>query len=337
MNHSYLLSVRLMVFNHESYIREAMEGILKQKTTFPIEVVVGDDFSNDNSLAIIKEYQSTENIHFKILERKIGDNYWQNRQKLGRLHNFYNIIENCTGKYIALLDGDDFWTDPLKLQKQVDFLEANTDFSICFHNMKIVNESNPSTLEFTNSINQESVFSILDLASKGNFMFTASVVFKKPKDGFPNWLTNLPIGDYAMHLFNAQFGKIKFLDELMGVYRIHETGIWGSFSKEKLYDRWIPMLEQLQYKFSDEVNKTLRAQKIYSLLDVYMISYKKKDSIKANEAMALMMEVNPFFMAMKLTEVQNRLDKTLNSNAYKIGKMLVTIFAAPIQIFKNKK
>jgi glycosyltransferase involved in cell wall biosynthesis len=336
MNHPYLLSVRLMVFNHESYIREAMEGILKQKTTFPIEVVVGDDFSTDNSLAIIKEYQSTSTIHFKILERKIGDTYWQNRQKLGRLHNFYNILENCTGKYIALLDGDDFWTDPLKLQKQVDFLEANTDFSICFHNLEILNQIHKKGASITNS-NEREVSDILDLAKKGNFMFTASVVFKKPKDGFPNWLADLPIGDYAIHLFNAQFGKIKFLDELMGVYRIHETGIWGSFSKEKLYDRWIPMLEQLQDKFSDEVNKTLRAQKIYSLLDVYMISYKKKDSIKANEAMGLMMEVNPFFMARKIIEIQNRLEKTLNSEAYKLGRMLINIVSVPLRIFKIKK
>jgi hypothetical protein len=203
--------------------------------------------------------------------------------------------------------------------------------------MKIANESDPSTLEFTNSKNQESVFSILDLASKGNFMFTASVVFKKPKDGFPNWLTELPIGDYAIHLFNAQFGKIKFLDELMGVYRIHAGGIWGSFSKEKLYDRWIPMLTKLQDKFSDEVNRALRIQKIYSLLDVYMISFEKKEEKKANETMTLIMETDPFFMARKIIEIQNRLEKTLNSEAYKLGRMLINIVTVPLRIFKIKK
>jgi glycosyltransferase involved in cell wall biosynthesis len=337
MNHPYLLSVRLMVFNHESYIREAMEGILKQKTTFPIEVVIGDDFSTDNSLAIIREYKNTTHIHFKILERKIGDDYWQNRQKIGRLHNFYNIIENCTGKYIALLDGDDFWTDPFKLQKQVDFLENNDDFSICFHNMKIANESDPSTLEFTNTNNQESVSSILNLAAKGNFIYTASAVFRKSTAAFPEWLIHLPIGDYPLHLYNAQFGKIKYMDQVMGVYRVHDSGAWGVFSKEKLYDRWIPMLAKLEDKFSDEVNRALRIQKIYSILDVYMISFEKKDSKKANDAMTLMMEVNPFFMAGKIIEIQNRLEKTLNSDAYKIGKMLIKIVTAPLQIFKIKK
>jgi glycosyltransferase involved in cell wall biosynthesis len=337
MNHPYLLSVRLMVFNHESYIREAMEGILKQKTTFPIEVVIGDDFSTDNSLAIIREYKNTTYIHFKILERKIGDDYWQNRQKIGRLHNFYNIIENCTGKYIALLDGDDFWTDPFKLQKQVDFLENNDDFSICFHNMKIANESDPSTLEFTNTNNQESVSSILNLAAKGNFIYTASAVFRKSTAAFPEWLIHLPIGDYPLHLYNAQFGKIKYMDQVMGVYRVHDSGAWGVFSKEKLYDRWIPMLAKLEDKFSDEVNRALRIQKIYSLLDVYMISFEKKEEKKANETMTLIMETDPFFMARKIIEIQNRLEKTLNSEAYKLGRMLINIVTVPLRIFKIKK
>ena len=327
---SIIVSVSCITFNHAPYIRACLDGFLMQKTSFVFEILIHDDCSTDGTREIIEEYSKKyPDIIFPIFQTE--NQYSKGVRGMMARFNF----PRSRGKYIALCEGDDYWSDPYKLQRQVDFLEANTDFSICFHNMKILNESNPSALEFTNSKDQESVSSILDLASKGNFMFTASVVFKKPKDGFPNWLTDLPIGDYAIHLFNAQFGKIKFLDQVMGVYRIHAGGVWGSFSKEKLYDRWIPMLEQLQDKFSDEVNKTLRAQKIYSLLDVYMISFEKKDNKKANEVMSLIMKVNPFFMAMKLTEVQNRLDKTLNSNAYKIGKMLVNIFAAPIQIFKN--
>jgi glycosyltransferase involved in cell wall biosynthesis len=329
---SIIVSVSCITFNHAPYIRACLDGFLMQKTSFVFEILIHDDCSTDGTREIIEEYSKKyPDIIFPIFQTE--NQYSKGVRGMMARFNF----PRSRGKYLALCEGDDYWSDPYKLQRQVDFLEANTDFSICFHNMKILNESNPSALEFTNSKDQESVSSILDLASKGNFMFTASVVFKKPKDGFPNWLTDLPIGDYAIHLFNAQFGKIKFLDQVMGVYRIHAGGVWGSFSKEKLYDRWIPMLEQLQDKFSDEVNKTLRAQKIYSLLDVYMISFEKKDNKKANEVMSLIMKVNPFFMAMKLTEVQNRLDKTLNSNAYKIGKMLVTIFTAPTQIFNNKK
>src|SRR5690606_33947270 len=127
MSINYTVSVRLMTFNHAPFIREAIESILMQKTNFFVEVVVGDDFSTDSTLDILKQYESTDNIHIKILNRKKGDEYWFKRQERGRSYNFQNILENCTGKYVALLDGDDYWIDPLKLQKQVDFLEENPD------------------------------------------------------------------------------------------------------------------------------------------------------------------------------------------------------------------
>jgi glycosyltransferase involved in cell wall biosynthesis len=117
----YKLSVRLMTYMHEPFIKQAMNVIMMQKTDFKIEVVVGDDFSTDQTLEIIKSYKNTESIDVKILKREKGDEYWQKRQKLGRVYNFSNISENCIGKYIDLLDVDDYWKDPLKLQKQVDF------------------------------------------------------------------------------------------------------------------------------------------------------------------------------------------------------------------------
>ncbi|MFM9824804.1 glycosyltransferase [Flavobacterium sp.] len=327
-----LISISCTTYNHELYIRTCLDGFLKQKTIFPIEVIINDDCSTDGTKEIIEEYTlKYPNIFFPNFQ--IENQYSKGVRAMMARFNF----SRCRGKYIALCEGDDFWTDPLKLQKQVDFLENNPDFSICFHNMKIANESNPSTLEFANTKHQKSISSIMDLAQKGNFMYTASVIFRKPKDKFPDWFNHLQILDYPLHLFNAQFGKIKYMDQVMGVYRVHESGTWGVISKEKQYDRWIPMLAKLEDKFSDEVNRALRIQKMYSILDVYMISYKKKDSKKANEAMALMMEVNPFFMAGKIIEIQNRLEKTLNSDAYKIGKMLIKIVTAPLQIFKIKK
>ena len=337
MNYPYLLSVRLMVFNHEPYIREAIEGILKQKTTFPIEVVIGDDFSTDKSLEIIKEYQSTSTIHFKILERKEGDTYWQNRQKLGRLHNFYNILENCSGKYIALLDGDDYWTDSSKLQKQVDFLENNTDFAICFHNMEIANESKPSIVALTNSKQQESVSTNVVLASKGNFIFTASVVFRKPIAEYPEWLTNLPIGDYPIHLYNAQFGKIKYINQVMGVYRVHESGTWGIVSKEKQYERWIPTLTELATKFSPEVNIQLEYQKKNALFDLYLISNSQGNQEKATECIAQLMDCDVNYIARKFNKTEAMLHSMLNSKAYKTGKAILNIVATPKYFLKIKK
>ena len=337
MSNPYLLSVRLMVYNHENYIREAIEGILIQKTNFPIEVVIGDDFSTDKSLAIIKEYQNTPQIHFKILDRKVGDDYWQNRQKIGRLHNFYNILENCSGKYIALLDGDDFWTDPLKLQKQVDFLESNDDFSICFHNMNISNQANLTSNELTNTKDQESVTTIVDLAQKGNFLFTASVVFRKPTMGYPEWLIELPIGDYPIHLYHAQFGKIKYLNQVMGVYRVHESGAWGVFSKETQYEKWIPTLTNLKNRFTHEVNIQLNYQMKNALFDLYLIANSQGKKEKAAECIAKLVESDVNYIARKINKSETMLRNTLNSKAYKLGKMILHIVAVPTLIFKNKK
>ena len=341
MGSPYLVSVRLMVYNHEAYIREAIEGILKQKTTFPIEVVVGDDFSTDNSLAIISEYENTPHIHFKILERKVGEDYWQNRQKIGRLHNFYNILENCSGKYIALLDGDDHWTDPYKLQKQVDFLEKNSDFSICFHNLEILNQIDKKTSSITNS-NEKEVSDILDLAKKGNFMFTASVLFKKPKNGFPNWLEELPIGDYPLHLYNAQFGKIKFLDEVMGVYRIHADGIWGCMPKEQLSERWILMLTKIEDKFSPEIEYLLKDMRKRSLFNLYVISANQKNEEKAIEVGTRIMEVDPYFLANKIIASEAKqleVKKQTNSRVFKISAFILkkVVLLKNIIVKKHKK
>ncbi len=118
-----------MTYNQAPFIAEAIESCLMQKTDFGFEIIIGDDFSTDGTKEICEEYAIKYPEKIKLLARRIGDEYWQKRQKLGRLYNFVDIIENCNGKYIALLDGDDYWIDPLKLQKQVDFLEENNN---CF-------------------------------------------------------------------------------------------------------------------------------------------------------------------------------------------------------------
>ena len=229
MSYPYLLSVRLMVYNHENYIREAIEGILIQKTNFPIEVVIGDDFSTDKSLAIIKEYQNTPQIHFKILDRKVGDDYWIKRQKLGRLYNFFNILENCSGKYIALLEGDDYWTDPLKLQKQVDFLEKNKDYIICGHDAKIIDSDGNLIKEskLPNSFKRDAIGSEL---KKGFWILTLSMVFRNLPifKNFPKEVFFVSNGDTFLISVLGQFGMSKFMPEVIPAsYRVHGGGIWS--------------------------------------------------------------------------------------------------------------
>ena len=122
---SSLLSVRLITYNHEKYIRQAIDSILAQKVNFTWDIVIADDFSTDSTRSILIEYEKKYPNLIKLILQK---------ENVGPARNFVDLISFKTSSYIAYIEGDDYWTDSLKLQKQVDFLEKNIDYSICFHN-----------------------------------------------------------------------------------------------------------------------------------------------------------------------------------------------------------
>ena len=122
-----LVSVWITAYNHEKYIAEALDGVLNQQTNFDYEIVLGEDGSTDRTREIVLAYQKKYPGKFKLFLPE---------KNMGMLEITKPTFEMCTGKYIAFLDGDDYWTDPLKLQKQVDLLEANPDISFCYHNAK---------------------------------------------------------------------------------------------------------------------------------------------------------------------------------------------------------
>lgn len=128
MEQNRLLSIQCLVYNHEPYLRQCLDGFIMQKTNFDYEVVVHDDASTDNSASIISEYTR----RYPKLIKPI----YESENLYSRVGNKISFIinEKCSGKYIALCEGDDYWTDPLKLQKQINFLEANLEYSMCFHN-----------------------------------------------------------------------------------------------------------------------------------------------------------------------------------------------------------
>ena len=257
-----------MTFNHEPFIRQAMDSIMMQKTNFKVEVVVGDDFSTDSTLEIIKEYTSTENIHINILQRTIGDSYWKKRQQLGRLYNFSNILENCNGKYVALLDGDDYWTDPLKIQKQIDFLEKNKDYVISFHDAKVVDADDkflkPHKLKksIRRDRNPEENVSGMEIPA-------LSVVFRKYfLKKLPNSFHQVKNGDTFLMTFIGQNGKSKFQSDIIpAAYRVHSGGIWSTLnSNEKIIDLYNTYLCIYQVIDNPNLNKMLRRKLfIYSL------------------------------------------------------------------------
>lgn len=311
-----LVSISCVTFNHAKYICECLDSMLSQKTNFNFEIIIHDDASTDGTKEIIEEYVTKyPEIIFPIFQTEN-----QFSKGIRGIPTRYNYVR-CRGKYIAICDGDDYWIDPQKLQKQIDFLELNPDFSICFHNMKIKDELNPSILKFTNK-NQKEISEIEDLA-KGNYIYSASTVFRKPPNGYPDWLLEMPIGDYPLHLINAQYGKIKYIDEVMGVYRIHEGGIWGPYSKLALNQKWIQTIELMQHKFTVEVNEALKKQIMESLFECYYLYYQNNEKEKSLDSLEKLIKLNPFLLADKLLQSEKKLDKILTSKSYKIGTNLI--------------
>ena len=139
-----LVSICCLVYNHEPYLRECFDGFMMQKTNFDFEVLVHDDASTDNSASIIREYETKYPDIFKPIYQT--ENQYSKGVKVSATFNF----PRTKGKYIAMCEGDDYWTDPLKLQKQVDFLETHPDYAMCSHNFLYYFEDCKSFKNFYN-------------------------------------------------------------------------------------------------------------------------------------------------------------------------------------------
>lgn len=212
-----LLSVCLITYNHEKFIRQAIEGILMQKVDFDWELIIADDCSTDNTREIIREYKQKYPNFIKLIFQD---------KNVGAAKNWMDLISSPKSKYIAYLEGDDYWTDPLKLQKQVDFLESNPDYVLCFHEINILKLDGEIVDDFITKV-PENYESIETLARLGNYIHTPSIVFRNVIKEFPFEFEFSPIGDYFLYLILAEHGKLKFLEEKMAVYR-YGVGVFSA-------------------------------------------------------------------------------------------------------------
>ena len=214
------VSICCLTYNHRPYIKECLEGFLIQKCNFKFEVLIYDDASTDGTSEIILEYQSKfPDIIKPIIQ--IENQY----SKGVRVNNVYNF-SRTKGKYLALCEGDDYWTDPLKLQKQVDFLEQNDDFSICAHAVNEVDEN----FNFKRVFSKPGVYSRIEFM-KNYSISTLSVVFRA--EIFEVSKKEICINDYSIFMVLLQHKKLMVLDEIMGVHIEHSGGVWSL--KNELY------------------------------------------------------------------------------------------------------
>lgn len=219
-----LLSIACITYNHEKFIAQAVEGFLMQKTTFPYEIVIHDDASTDKTARILEGYRSRfPNI--ELLFQK------ENQYSKGTNPFSAFVLPKCRGKYIAICEGDDYWTDPYKLQKQVDFLEANPAYVICYHDADIIDENGALVSKSKLPENLKTDFSAEELI-KGAWVLTMSMCFRNVLDSFPEEYSKVKNGDKFLTSLLGNYGQGKYLRDIENaVYRKHHTSVWSSLDK----------------------------------------------------------------------------------------------------------
>ena len=221
-----MVTILCLTYNHEAYIRQCLDGFIMQKTNFHFEAIVHDDASTDNTAAIVNEYaQLYPDIIKPIIENE--NQYSKHDGTIGRI-----MRENTRGKYVALCEGDDYWTDPYKLQLQVDFLENHSEYSMCFHNAVLYYENSQTENRcFAKLSNRD--YNVSEIY-KSFIVPTASVVYRRSvwqDDHFKRMseCKNLYYTDSPTWIVCGYCGKIRGFDRIMSVYRKHEAGAIQQF------------------------------------------------------------------------------------------------------------
>ncbi len=280
-----MVSVSMITYNHEKYIAEAIEGVVMQKTDFPFELVIGEDLSTDKTRAICIEYQ---NKYPDIIRLRL------NNPNQGMMLNWINNIESGQGKYIALCDGDDYWTDPYKLQKQVDFMESNPDFAMCSHK---VHTLMCGVLD-DNIEMEKDILTTEDLIEKDWGLLTASIFFRKDAHKTPNWYYTVKNGDFALQLIVSLSGKIKFLPDYMAVYRQHLGGMSSTLKPLNQTAWMVYLLHEFNKYTSNGYKKAIirRIKRMYKLQIYYAKGYSLRKAAAMLTFYQNLVSLNPFLI-----------------------------------------
>jgi glycosyltransferase involved in cell wall biosynthesis len=254
-----MVSICCITYNQEHFIAQALEGFIMQQTNFEFEIVIGNDCSTDGTSGLLELFREKYPSKITVIS---------NEKNMGCYYNFMNTLKNCKGKYIALCEGDDYWTDPHKLQKQVDFLEKNPDYVICCHYSRVINSSGETLYVHPNPVPRE--YTYLDLlAGRQEETKTASVVYHNIPEVYQlflkPWYFNVFAADKILKLF-ATFNtgrKIYVMPEVMSCYRNHVGGIWSMIKYDSRMEMMISDFNLIIKQFSYPVSQKKRLLLLY--------------------------------------------------------------------------
>lgn len=256
MKNNITVSVCCITYNQQLYISEAIESFLRQKSTFPLEIIVHDDASTDKTARVIKQYaKKYPDVIIPILQK-------ENQYSKGIKALLTFVFPMAKGKYIAVCEGDDYWTDPYKLQKQIDYMERHPECSLCFHAAELV-KGKTKINKFIRTANKNKLISSKKMFGYGSQSPMPTLLFRrKDIQKLPKWCFDAPIDDIPLKLYLSQKGTIFYINEIMAVRRIGVPNSWTNRMKnnalrKSLYPKMIRMLEGFnrysKYRYSKEI------------------------------------------------------------------------------------
>ncbi len=297
MKQQLFVSVVMITYGHEKFIRQAIEGVLMQQCDFTVELIIANDCSPDDTDAVVQDVLSYHpNAHWI--------RYVRHKKNRGMMPNFIFALQQAKGKYIALCEGDDYWNDPYKLQKQVDFLEANLDYVLCFHKVKILKPDEALVEDFITKV-PENYETQETLARLGNYIHTPSVVFRNIIKEFPPEFEQSPIGDYFLYMLLSEYGKLKYIEEEMAVYR-YGVGVHSSQGDIKIAKANFKLFTLLLSSFKNPIINPILLDRQLNALDhfEYLVRREYDEAFVSH---------NIFFKALKSSQNPKKFWKKLKN------------------------
>jgi glycosyltransferase involved in cell wall biosynthesis len=279
-----MTSICCITYNHENYIADAIESFLMQKTNFNYEILIYDDASTDKTADIIREYETKYPGLIKPIYQT------ENQYSKGvKTINF--SLQRAEGKYIAICEGDDYWTDPYKLQKQVDYMEKHPECSICIHAAYRVLPDKTKLKLHVRPNRGNKVFTVEEVIHDNWIFATASFLYPAVfNTNRPYFYEIAPVGDYPLIIYLALQGKVYYIDEFMSAYRIDVKDSWSSRMSSSIerriavYNKTIDMLDEInrytEYKYDNTIKKTKKRNHFNILLDQGMFKEAKEVEFK---------------------------------------------------------
>lgn len=270
------LSVMVITYNHERFLAQALESILAQRVNFEYEIVIGEDCSTDSTRDVISDFLPRSSGRIISFLRD---------QNVGVMRNLQETLEACRGQYVALLEGDDFWTCENKLQRQVDFLDAHPNCAISCHRARVLDEMGTAEHKVFPFV-PAGVYTIDDLL-RGNFIMTCTAVCRWNSFGrLPDWFLDLSLGDWPLFALLSKRGTIHLMDEVMAGYRVHEGGIWSARTESSRLQESIRMLKTLDRELNFEHAGTIRDT--LARFYLYLGEISRRDHRRAETARCVM-------------------------------------------------